>query len=174
VKAVRAIIAAVADLLRVGPVPIARGRVIVNLDTTPVQLHTTTFQTGDPTGARNFSYLDRIHLIRLFTVGRATLSFSLVLVWFDGVARIAGSSRVARTARSGGRAEICVPRAIYCRNVPTTKVAHALRYLYDHRPAMSLRAIGATTEVDLHHDNVRKIRDAATAVFATAPGGQRT
>jgi len=62
----------------------------------------------------------------------------------------------------------------YCRNVPTTKVAHALRYLYDHRPAMSLRAIGATTEVDLHHDNVRKIRDAATAVFATAPGGQRT
>src|SRR5215475_3999096 len=28
----------------------------------------------------------------------------------------------------------------YCRNVPTTKVAHALRYLYDHRPAMSLRA----------------------------------
>ena len=63
-KAVRAIIAAVADLLRVGPVPIARGRVIVNLDTTPVQLHTT-----------------------------------LVLVWCDGVARIAGSSRIARTAR---------------------------------------------------------------------------
>ena len=102
-KAMRAIIAAVADLLRAGRVPIARGRVIVNLDTTPVQLHTTTFQTGDPTGARNFSYLDRIHLIRLFTVGRATLSFSLVLVWFDGVARIAGSSRIARTARSGGR-----------------------------------------------------------------------
>ena len=62
----------------------------------------------------------------------------------------------------------------YCRNVPTIKVAHALRYLYDHRPTMSLRAIGATPEVDLHHDNVRKIRDAATAVFATAPGGQRT
>ena len=99
--AMRAIIAAVADLLRVGRVPIARGRVIVNLDTTPVQLHTTTFQTGDPTGARarNFSYLDRIHLIRLFTVGRATLSFSLVLVRFDGVARIAVSSRIARTAR---------------------------------------------------------------------------
>ena len=71
-KAVRAIIAAVADLLRVGPVPIARGRVIVNLDTTPVQLHTTTFQSGDPTGARNFSSSDRIHLIPLFTVGRAT------------------------------------------------------------------------------------------------------
>jgi hypothetical protein len=38
-------------------------------------------------------------LIRLFTVGRATLSFSLVLVRFDGVARIAVSSRIARTAR---------------------------------------------------------------------------
>ena len=60
----------------------------------------------------------------------------------------------------------------YCRNVPTTKVAHALRYLYDHRPAMSLRAIGATPEVDLHHDNVGKIRDGATAVFGTAPGGE--
>jgi hypothetical protein len=58
-----------------------------------------------------------------------------------------------------------------CRNVPTTKVAHAQRYLYDHRPAMSLRAIGATPEVDLHHDNVGKIRDGATAVFGTAPGG---
>ena len=75
--AIRAIIAAVADLLRVGRVPIARERVIVNLDTTPVQLHTTTFQTGDPTGARNFSYLDRIRFIRLFTVGRATLSLPL-------------------------------------------------------------------------------------------------
>jgi hypothetical protein len=118
VKAIRAIIAAVADLLRVGRVPIARERVIVNLDTTPVQLHTTTFQTGDPTGARNFSYLDRIHLIRLFTVGRATLSFSLVLVWFDGVARIAGSSRIARTARSGGRAEIAY-REPYTTTNPT-------------------------------------------------------
>jgi len=58
--------------------------------------------------------------------------------------------------------------------VPTTKIAHALRYLYDHRPTMSLRAIGATPEVDLHHDNVGKIRDAATAVFGTAPGAGRT
>ena len=56
----------------------------------------------------------------------------------------------------------------------TTKVAHALRYLYDHRPAMSLRAIGATPEVDLHHDNVGKIRAGATAVFGTAPGAART
>ena len=101
--AMRAILAAVADLLRAGRVPIAREQVIVNLDTTPVQLHTTTFHTGDPTGARNLSYLDRIHMIRLFTIGRATLSFSLVLVWVDGVARIAGSSRIACTARSGGR-----------------------------------------------------------------------
>ena len=90
--AMRAIIAAVADLLRVGRVPIARGRVIVNLDTTPVQLHTTTFQTGDPTGARNFSYLDRIHLIRLFTVGRATSSFSLVLQRLSLVVPGMGSS----------------------------------------------------------------------------------
>jgi hypothetical protein len=57
---------------------------------------------------------------------------------------------------------------------PTTKVAHALRYLYDDRPAMSLRAIGATPEVDLHHDNVGKIRAGATAVFGTAPGAGRT
>ncbi len=35
-------------------------------------------------------------------------------------------------------------------------------------------AIGATPEVDLHHDNVGKIRDAATAVFGTAPGAGRT
>ena len=62
----------------------------------------------------------------------------------------------------------------YCRTVPTTKVAHALRYLYDHRPTMSLRAIGATPEVDLHHDNVGKIRAGATAVFGTAPGAGRT
>jgi hypothetical protein len=62
----------------------------------------------------------------------------------------------------------------YCRTVPTTKVAHALRYLYDDRPAMSLRAIGATPEVDLHHDNVGKIRAGATAVFGTAPGAGRT
>ena len=62
----------------------------------------------------------------------------------------------------------------YCRTVPTTKVAHALRYLYDHRPAMSLRAIGVTPEVDLHHDNVGKIRAGATAVFGTAPGAGRT
>src|SRR6476620_8182235 len=113
----RAIIAAVADLLRVGRVPIARGRVIVNLDTTPVQLHTTTFQTGDPTGARNFSSLDRIHLIRLFTVGRATWGFSLVLVWFDGVARIAGSSRITpyrpvRWPRTSRRSSIPRPRSV--------------------------------------------------------------
>ena len=31
--------------------------VLLNLDTTPVQLRTTPFQTADPTGARNSSYL---------------------------------------------------------------------------------------------------------------------
>ena len=62
------------------------------------------------------------------------------------------------------------------RSCPASRRAasHALRYLYDHRPAMSLRAIGATPEVDLHHDNVGKIRAGATAVFGTAPGAGRT
>ena len=31
--------------------------VLINLDTTPVQLRTTLIQTADPTGARNSSYL---------------------------------------------------------------------------------------------------------------------
>jgi hypothetical protein len=61
----------------------------------------------------------------------------------------------------------------YCQNVPTTKLAHALRYLYETRPAMSLRAIGAQPEVDLHHDTVSKIRDAAPVVLGvTAAGGR--
>lgn len=53
----------------------------------------------------------------------------------------------------------------YCTNVATTKLAHALRYLFDHRPKMSLRAVGSQPEVDLHHDTVGKIRDAANAVL---------
>jgi hypothetical protein len=61
----------------------------------------------------------------------------------------------------------------YCRNVSTTKIAHALRCLYECRPPMSLRAIGAQPEIELHHDNVRKIRDAAPIVLAVAvPGGR--
>ncbi|MGB8386948.1 DUF2637 domain-containing protein [Mycobacterium sp.] len=61
----------------------------------------------------------------------------------------------------------------YCQNVPTTKLAHALRYLYETRPAMSLRAIGAQPEVDLHHDTVSKIRDAAPVVLGVAAAGGR-
>lgn len=59
----------------------------------------------------------------------------------------------------------------HCRNVATSKIAHTLRYLYDCRPAMSLRAIGDQPEVDLHHDTVGKIRGAATAVLGVAAGG---
>lgn len=59
----------------------------------------------------------------------------------------------------------------HCTNVATTKLAHALRYLFDHRPAMSLRKIGGQPEVDLHHDTVAKIRDAAKAVLAADSTG---
>jgi hypothetical protein len=61
----------------------------------------------------------------------------------------------------------------YCQSVPTAKIAHALRYLYESRPAMSLRAIGGKPEVGLHHDNVGKIRDAAPVVLGVAPPGER-
>jgi hypothetical protein len=39
---------------------------------------------------------------------------------------------------------------------PTTKISEVLRYLHDHRPAMSQRAIGA--QVELHHDTVEDSR----------------
>ncbi|BBC69120.1 hypothetical protein MMRN_p0890 (plasmid) [Mycobacterium marinum] len=60
----------------------------------------------------------------------------------------------------------------YCPNVPTEKVAGALRYLHECRPALSLRAIGAKPEVGLHHDTVSKIRDAAAAVLSAPVGAQ--
>jgi hypothetical protein len=41
-----------------------------------------------------------------------------------------------------------------------------LRYLHDHPPPMSQRAIGA--QVDLHHDTVGKIREAAAEVLGVA------
>jgi hypothetical protein len=46
---------------------------------------------------------------------------------------------------------------------PTAKISAVLRYLHDHRPVMSQRAIGA--QVDLHHDTVGKIRAAAAEVL---------
>jgi hypothetical protein len=56
----------------------------------------------------------------------------------------------------------------YCPSVATEKIAAALRYLYECRPAPSLRQIGAKPEVGLHHDTVGKIRDAAAAVLGAA------
>ena len=60
----------------------------------------------------------------------------------------------------------------YCPSVPTDKIAHALRYLYECRPALSLRAIGSKPEVGLHHDTVGKIRDAAASVLGVAAAEQ--
>lgn len=60
----------------------------------------------------------------------------------------------------------------YCPSVPTDKIAGVLRYLYECRPALSLRAIGAKPDVGLHHDSVGKIRDAAAAVLGTAASAQ--
>jgi hypothetical protein len=48
----------------------------------------------------------------------------------------------------------------------TAKISEVLRYLHDHRPAMSQRAIGA--QVDMHHDTVGKIRAAAAEVLEVA------
>jgi hypothetical protein len=48
-------------------------------------------------------------------------------------------------------------------NQSTAKIGEVLRYLHDHRPPMSQRAIGA--QVDLHHDTVGKIRTAAAEVL---------
>jgi hypothetical protein len=48
----------------------------------------------------------------------------------------------------------------------TAKISEVLRYMHDHRPAMSQRAIGA--QVDLHHDTVGKIRAAAAEVLGVA------
>jgi hypothetical protein len=56
----------------------------------------------------------------------------------------------------------------HCAGVPSTKIAHALRYLYECQPPMSLGAIGAKPEVGLHHDKVAKIRDAAPVVLGVA------
>lgn len=57
--------------------------------------------------------------------------------------------------------------------MPTTKPAHALRYLYETRPALSLRAIGAQPQVEPHHDTVSKIWDAAPVVLGVAAAGGR-
>jgi hypothetical protein len=46
---------------------------------------------------------------------------------------------------------------------PTAKISEVLRHLNDHKPPMSQRAIGA--QVDLHHDTVGKIREAAADVL---------
>jgi hypothetical protein len=48
---------------------------------------------------------------------------------------------------------------------PSATIAQVLRHLYDQRPTMSLRQIGAQPDVNLHHDTVGKIRDAAKTVL---------
>ena len=45
---------------------------LFNLDTTPVQLHTTTFQTGDTTGRGISSYLVRVLIWATRVVSTAT------------------------------------------------------------------------------------------------------
>jgi hypothetical protein len=54
-------------------------------------------------------------------------------------------------------------------NHPTTTISEVLRHLHDHTPPMSQRAIGA--QVDLHHDTVGKIREAAAEVLGVEGGG---
>jgi hypothetical protein len=61
----------------------------------------------------------------------------------------------------------------YCPSVASDKMAHALRYLYECRPALSLRAIGAKPEVGLRHDTVGKIRDAAAVVLGVTRPAER-
>ena len=60
----------------------------------------------------------------------------------------------------------------YCRNEETGQVAHALRYLYDFTPKMSLRAVGSKPEVRLHHDKIGKIQDGARVVLGLARPGE--
>jgi hypothetical protein len=60
----------------------------------------------------------------------------------------------------------------HCLTVPTEKIAGVLWYLYERRPALSLRAIGAKPEVGLHHGTVGKIRDAAAVVLGAAGAEQ--
>jgi hypothetical protein len=54
-------------------------------------------------------------------------------------------------------------------NHPTATISEVLRHLHDHTPPMSQRAIGA--QVDLHHDTVGKIREAAAEVLGADGGG---
>ena len=54
---------------------------------------------------------------------------------------------------------------------PSATIAQVLRHLYDQRPKMSLRQIGAQPNVQLHHDTVGKIRDAAKTVLGPASSG---
>jgi hypothetical protein len=55
-------------------------------------------------------------------------------------------------------------------SLPSSKIVQVLHHLYDQRPQMSLRQIGAQPNVELHHDVVRRIRDAARTVLGSASG----
>jgi hypothetical protein len=48
--------------------------VLVNLETTPVQLHAKPFASGDPTGRGNSSYLAVTHLVHGVPTARAVLA----------------------------------------------------------------------------------------------------
>ena len=52
---------------------------------------------------------------------------------------------------------------------PSVKISEVLRFAFDHQPPMSQRAIGLA--VDLHHDTVGCIKEAAIAVLDGDRGG---
>ena len=59
----------------------------------------------------------------------------------------------------------------YCTSDPTEQVAHAMRYLFDCTPRMSLRQVGAKPEVRFHREKVGKIQEAAQVVLGLAGSG---
>jgi Protein of unknown function (DUF2637) len=58
-----------------------------------------------------------------------------------------------------------------CTKHSTGKLAAVLGYLYEHRPIMSLRAIGGQPDVGLHHSDVSSIREGAKAALGVAAPG---
>lgn len=59
-----------------------------------------------------------------------------------------------------------------CTKHSTSTLAAVLGYLYDRRPAMSLRAIGGQADVKLHHSEVSAICEGAKAALGVAPPGR--
>jgi hypothetical protein len=97
---------------------------------------------------------------------------ALQVLWrFSPTESASQSGRAQQSALSiaSARAEkwAAVAAAIHERGLlssqPTTKITEVLRLAYDHQPIMSNRGIGQ--RVELHHDTVGKIKDAATQVL---------